>query len=323
VTGGAGYVGSHAVLALSGCGHEVVVYDNLSSGRREAVAGARLIVGDIADRSRLDEAFSLGFDAVLHFAGSVSVADSMVSPEQYYLNNSVNTLRLLDACARHGVQSFVFSSTAAVYGDVFGAALVREDAALAPINPYGSSKAMAERMIRDAANASELKYGILRYFNVVGADPEGRTGPQAATVIPNLMNNLCAALLSEEAEFSVYGADYPTVDGTCVRDFIHVADLAAAHVQILEDLLARRVSSVVNCGYGRGHSVLEVVRAAEQVAGRKLSLRMLGRRAGDPSCVLADVSRLKAQIQWQPRFDDLETMVRHSYQWHARALGRA
>jgi UDP-glucose 4-epimerase len=194
---------------------------------------------------------------------------------------------------------------------------------LAPINPYGSSKAMAERMICDAAAASGLRYGILRYFNVVGADPEGRVGPQPATVSPNLINNLCAALLSQDGEFSVYGQDYPTTDGTCVRDFIHVADLATAHVQVLEQLLERRVSSILNCGYGRGHSVLDVVRVAEQVSGRRLSLRMLSRRAGDPACVLADVQRLKAQICWQPRYDDLETMVRHSYQWHSRALGRS
>ncbi len=322
VTGAAGYIGSHVVRGLCERGFAVTVIDDLSTGDQDALpSNVAFYKGCISETRLLDQVLKGGVRAVLHFAGSVSVPESMFNPSRYYWNNTLNTLHLVEACCRHDVECLVFSSTAAIYGNPERADPVTEQSRINPLNPYGASKAMCERLIVDASRVHGLRYANLRYFNVAGADPEGGLGPQSAEHVPNLVNSLCAALLSESGRFTVYGNDYGTADGTCVRDFIHVSDLAVAHVQVLERLLAGGDSITLNCGYGRGYSVREVLQAGERVAGRRLDVKVAHRRAGDPASVIADVRLLRHVLPWQPRYDDLETMVRHSYQWHARALG--
>ena len=324
VTGGAGYIGSHMVLALLDAGRDVVVLDNLTTGRRELVpAGARLVVGDIADGALLLRLIARhGIGAVVHFAGSIVVPESVADPLGYYLNNTVRTRALIETCVLAGVKHFIFSSTAAVYG-IPAANPVGEDAPTAPISPYGTSKLMTELMLRDTAAAHELRYVALRYFNVAGADPRGRSG-QATPRATHLIKVASEAALGRRDGMEVFGEDYPTPDGTGVRDYIHVADLAEAHVLALGHLERGGGSLTLNCGYGRGHSVRETIAAVKRASGVDFAVRHGPRRAGDPPALVAKSDLIRAKLGWQPRFDDLDTIVAHALGWERQFLsGRA
>lgn len=317
VTGGAGYIGSHAVLALRERGWEVVVLDNLSTGSRHLVPhDVPLRIGDVGDQAFvarvLDETRP---DAVMHFAGSISVPESIANPVKYYTNNFSNTGRLVEACLAAGIDKLIFSSTAAVYG-VPETLPVTEALPTRPINPYGRSKLMTEQLLADVAAASGLRYVALRYFNVAGADPLGRTG-QVLRNSTNLIKVVSELATGHRGGMTVYGTDYETCDGTCVRDFIHVSDLADAHVSALDHLMAGGDSDVMNCGYGRGYSVLAVLRLAGDLTGKTLPYTLGARRAGDPAEVIADPSRLRARLAWTPRYADLETILRTAIAWES------
>ena len=318
VTGGAGYIGSHVVLALLDAGHRVVVIDNLSTGIREQVAPAAVFVeGDIGDTSLLDRLMrDHQIQAVMHFAGSIIVPESVEKPLLYYRNNTLNSHGLIDSCVRNGVGSFIFSSTAAVYG-MPDRLPVFEDAPTQPINPYGSSKLMTEWMLRDAAHAHALRYVALRYFNVAGADPAGRTG-QSTPAATHLIKVACEAALGRRPEIFIFGEDYDTPDGTGIRDYIHVADLAEAHVLALGYLLAGKPSTVLNCGYGHGYSVREVLRAVETAAGEALPIRVGPRRAGDPAALIAGAKQVRERLAWTPHHDHLPTIVSTALAWEKR-----
>jgi len=317
VTGGAGYIGSHVVKQLGDAGHAVTVLDNLSTGRREAVLSGELVVGDLADSALLDSVFGQGqFDAVMHFAGSIVVPESVTDPLKYYANNTANTLELLRACVRHGVKRFIFSSTAAVYG-MADQALVSEEEPLAPINPYGASKMMSERMIADVAAAHPLKYVILRYFNVAGAETGGRLG-QSGAGATHLIRVACQTALGLRPAMTIFGDDYPTPDGTCIRDYVHVEDLAEAHLQALAYLKRGGDSAVLNFGYGRGHSVREVIDAVKKLSGVDFAVRIGERRAGDPAQLVAANDKLKAAFGWQPRGTSLDAITRSALTWEKR-----
>jgi len=320
VTGGAGYIGSHAVLALREAGYGVVVVDDLSTGRRDAVPDdVPLVEGNAGDPYLLKRTFdAFGVIAVLHFAGSIVVPDSVERPLDYYRNNTLNSHALIGACIAAGIRHFIFSSTAAVYG-MPDALPVGEDAPTAPINPYGTSKLMTEWMLRDAAHAHDLRYVALRYFNVAGADPLGRAG-QSTPAATHLIKVACEAALGRRPVVRIFGEDYPTEDGTGVRDYIHVTDLAEAHVLALEYLLAGGASQVLNCGYGHGYSVRAVLRAVEAAAGAPLPVESSPRRAGDPPALIAGAARIRAVLNWQPRLDDLDAIVASALAWErARA----
>jgi UDP-glucose 4-epimerase len=319
VTGGAGYIGSHVVRHLVEAGHQVVVFDNLSTGHRQAVGKAELIVADLEDRATLRSVFDThGFDGVLHFAAHIVVPESVANPIKYYSNNTRNTLNLLQVCAEAGTRFFVFSSTAAVYG-IPETPSVAEDAPLDPINPYGASKMMSERMLMDLGAASELRYVSLRYFNVAGADPERRMG-QATPDATHLIKVACQAALGQRDGITVFGTDYDTPDGTCIRDYIHVEDLAAAHVRALDYLQGGGTSQVLNCGYGRGYSVLEVLDAVKRASGVDFPVHLGARREGDPPALTADATRIRQILDWQPRYDNLDLIVQHALAWERHPL---
>ena len=319
VTGGAGYIGSHVVRHLLEADHRVVVYDNLSTGYREAVGQAELVEADLVDQARLRAVFDAHrFDGVLHFAAHIVVPESVANPIKYYRNNTRNTLNLLEVCAEQGTRFFVFSSTAAVYG-IPDTASVAEDGPLDPINPYGASKMMSERMLMDLGAASDLRYVSLRYFNVAGADPAGRMG-QATPEATHLIKVACQAALGHRDGITVFGTDYDTPDGTCVRDYIHVEDLAAAHVRALDYLEAGGESQVLNCGYGRGYSVLEVLDAVKRASDVDFPVHLGPRRAGDPPALTANATRIRQILDWHPRHDNLDQIVRHALAWEARPL---
>jgi UDP-glucose 4-epimerase len=323
VTGGAGYIGSHVTLQLTEAGHEVVVLDNLSTGRAHAVIGAELVVGDLADGAVLDAVFDRHeFDAVLHFAASIVVPESVADPLRYYTNNTANMLNLLKRVEKQGTPYFVFSSTAAVYGmpDV---SEVTETTPLAPINPYGASKAMDERILADLAYAHPgLHYVALRYFNVAGADAAGRIG-QETPEATHLIKVACQAALGERDGMDIFGTDYPTPDGTCIRDYIHVEDLARAHLDALQYLAAGGESTVLNCGYGRGASVREVIEVVQRVSGVPISTRGVARRAGDPPQLVAVNERIRQVLGWTPRRDDLETIIADAWSWEEKFAARS
>jgi UDP-glucose 4-epimerase len=322
VTGGAGYIGSHMVLALTEMGEEVVVLDNLSTGFWWAIAPeAKLVEGDIGDEALLDRIMAeYSFDAVVHFAGSIVVPDSVRDPLGYYLNNTVKS-RMLMACAvKAGIPRFIFSSTAAVYGNT-AAEPVFEDAPLAPISPYGSSKLMTEWMLKDAHTAHGLQYVALRYFNVAGGDPKGRIG-QSTPRATHLIKVACQAALGQRDSLEVYGTDYATPDGTCLRDYIHVSDLIAAHVDALTHLRKGGESGIFNCGYGKGYSVLDVIKSVERVNGAALPVKFGPRRAGDPAAIVAGAERVRQVLGWQPRYDNLDFIVETALGWERKLARR-
>ncbi|MEJ2674008.1 MAG: UDP-glucose 4-epimerase GalE [Acidihalobacter sp.] len=318
VTGGAGYIGSHVVRQLGEVGHEVVVYDNLSTGHRWALLAGTLVEGDLADGERLDKLFEEHrFDAVLHFAAFIVVPESVAEPLKYYANNTRNTLGLLERVRRFGVPHFVFSSTAAVYG-MPEQTVIDETTPLAPINPYGASKMMSERMLMDLGAAGGPSYVALRYFNVAGADPEARIG-QATPDATHLIKVACQAALGQRERLQIFGTDYATPDGTCIRDYIHVEDLARAHLDALDYLAAGGDSQVLNCGYGRGYSVREVAETVQRVSGVDFRVDEAPRRAGDPPALVAENTRIKEVLGWQPKFDDLETIVADAWRWETKS----
>ena len=318
VTGGAGYIGSHTVLALSDRGEDVVVLDNLSTGFRSVIPeGVELVVGDIGDRALLDSVMDrYEVDAVVHFAGSIVVPDSVTDPLGYYLNNTVKTRELLAAAVAHAVPRFIFSSTAAVYGTP-EIVPVTEDAVLAPISPYGSSKLMTEWMLRDTAAAHPLNYVALRYFNVAGADPQGRAGQSTARAT-HLIKVAVESATGARDHVSIFGTDYDTPDGTGVRDYIHVSDLAAAHLAALDHLRAGEPGGVFNCGYGHGASVRQVLDTVQRVSGQRIDVREEARRAGDPASLVSDPSLLRQTLDWTPQLDDLAVIVEHALRWEQR-----
>jgi len=315
VTGGAGFIGSHMVLALNDAGEDVVVIDNLSTGFCWAVApAAKLIEADIGDEAALDRVMGEHqLDAIVHFAGSIVVPESVVDPLAYYLNNTVKSRALIAAAVRHRVPRFVFSSTAAVYGNP-GNEPVFEDAVVKPISPYGTSKLMTEWMLRDSHYAYGLQYAALRYFNVAGADPKGRSG-QSTPRATHLIKVACQTALGSRAELEVFGTDYDTPDGTCIRDYIHVSDLVTAHLDALKHLRNGGESGVFNCGYGTGYSVLEVIRAVERAIGRKLDVKLAGRRAGDPAAIVAGAEKVRRVLGWRPHHQDLDDIVASALAW--------
>ena len=323
VTGGAGYIGSHAVLALLDAGWPVVVIDNLVTGFRWAVPeGAVFAQGDIADQdlvARLIAEHRIG--AIIHFAGSIVVPESVENPLKYYENNTVKSRSLIESAVRGGVKHFIFSSTAATYG-IPEQVPVREEARTQPINPYGWSKLMTERMLADIAAAHSINYCALRYFNVAGADPQGRSG-QSTAGATHLIKVAVEAAIGKRGHVSVYGTDYQTPDGTGIRDYIHVSDLAAAHVDALEKLIADpSTSHVMNCGYSRGFSVLEVLDSVDRVTNMTIERRMEPRRAGDPDALVADNAKILATLPWRPRRADLDTIVRDALAWERKLAER-
>jgi UDP-glucose 4-epimerase len=303
------------VLALNDAGEDVVVIDNLSTGFCWAVApAAKLIEADIGDEAALDRVMGEHqLDAIVHFAGSIVVPESVVDPLAYYLNNTVKSRALIAAAVRHRVPRFVFSSTAAVYGNP-GNEPVFEDAVVKPISPYGTSKLMTEWMLRDSHYAYGLQYAALRYFNVAGADPKGRSG-QSTPRATHLIKVACQTALGSRAELEVFGTDYDTPDGTCIRDYIHVSDLVTAHLDALKHLRNGGESGVFNCGYGTGYSVLEVIRAVERAVGRKLDVKLAGRRAGDPAAIVAGAEKVRRVLGWRPHHQDLDDIVASALAW--------
>ena len=321
VTGGAGYIGSHAVLALADAGWPVVVIDNLVTGFRWAVdPRARFVEGDIADEALVRQTITdHGIGAIMHFAGSVVVPESVSDPLKYYDNNTARSRSLIGSALAGGVAHFIFSSTAATYG-IPAVSPVTEDAPQVPINPYGWSKLMTERMLADVAAVHPMNYCALRYFNVAGADPAGRSG-QSTAGATHLIKVAVEAALGKRGHVAVFGSDYATPDGTGVRDYIHVSDLADAHVRALEALIADPATSHrLNCGYGRGYSVLEVLDAVDRVTNLRIDRRMEPRRAGDPDALISDNRAIVARFGWTPGYDDLDVIVRHALAWE-RALG--
>ncbi len=321
VTGGCGYIGSHAVLALREAGWPVVVIDNLTTGFRWALPdGVPLEEGDVGDSVRVAEILATHkIGAIMHFAGSIIVPESVEDPLKYYRNNTANSRSLIESAVTAGVRHFIFSSTAATYG-IPEIVPVREDSPKLPINPYGMSKLMTEYMLADVAAAHPINYCALRYFNVAGADPEGRTG-QSTAGATHLIKVAVEAALGKRSHVSVFGTDYDTPDGTGVRDYIHVADLAAAHVHALGKLVtAPDQSHIMNAGYSNGFSVNQVLDAVDRVTNMKLDRRIEGRRAGDPDALIADNSKILATLPWQPRYNDLDMIVTHALAWE-RKLG--
>src|SRR5262245_4633699 len=315
VTGGAGYIGSHMTLELLDAGHSVVVVDDLSTGHASAIpAGVTFQRGDVGDADLITRLIrTMGVDAILHFAGSIVVSDSVANPLGYYLNNTAKSRTLIETAVKSGVRHFIFSSTAAVYGTP-GSAAVTETAPLKPLSPYGNSKLMTEMMLADAARAHDLSYVVLRYFNVAGADPKGRAG-QSTAQATHLIKVACEAALGKRSHLEVFGTDYPTSDGTCIRDYIQVSDLARAHSAALAYLAAGGASETFNCGYGRGFSVLEVVEAVKRAAGRTFEVRLGPRRPGDPAQIVAAAEKIRGALGWTPAYADLDVIVGQALKW--------
>jgi UDP-glucose 4-epimerase len=323
VTGGAGYIGSHMVLALVDAGHEeVVVLDDLSTGYDWALPPeVRLVVGDVADQALVTETILRHqIDAVAHFAAKIVVPESVADPLGYYLANTVKTRALIETAARTNVRHFIFSSTAAVYGEP-EVVPVPETLATNPINPYGRSKLMSEWMLADAAAAHGFTYGVLRYFNVAGADPRGRSG-QSMPAATHLIKVATQAALGQRTHLEVFGTDYPTRDGSCLRDYIQVSDLADAHMVVLDHLRGGGASLTLNCGYGRGYSVLEVVEVVKRISGRDFEVRLSPRRPGDPAQIIAGADRIRNELGWTPKHDDLDAIVAQALAWEDALIKR-
>ena len=321
VTGGAGYIGSHVVRQLGAAGEDVITLDNLCTGFREAVTAGELIVGETGDAGLLDRIFAEhDIDTIMHFAAHTIVPESVSDPLKYYLNNTCSSRTLLEAAQKHGVKHFVFSSTAAVYG-IPPDGKAAEDSPTAPINPYGTSKLMTEWMLRDLAIAGGPSYVALRYFNVAGCEPTGTIG-QSTPKATLLVKVACEAATGKRPGVAIFGTDYPTPDGTGLRDYIHVEDLASAHLDALTYLRDGGASTTLNCGYGHGYSVREVLQAVEKINGAPLNISEETRRAGDPPELVAVADKVRSVLGWKPRYDDLETIVRTSLEWERKIAAR-
>lgn len=314
VTGGAGYIGSHVVKALGPLGFNITVYDNLSTGFREAVTYGELVIGDLSDQKKLQQLFETKkFDAVLHFAGSIVVPDSVKWPLAYYENNTINSHFLLTLCEKFKVNQFIFSSTAAVYG-ISDSGICSEESPVAPINPYGHSKYMTELMLKDFSKTSSFRYVALRYFNVSGADPEGKIG-QSFPKATHLIKAACEAATNKREKLELFGTDYATPDGTCVRDYIHVSDLADAHVKALLYLKSGGSSQVLNCGYGKGFSVREVINKVKEITGANFKVEEKSRRDGDSPKLIAKADLIQKIIGWTPKYNSLDLIVKTAFEW--------
>ena len=322
VTGGAGYIGSHMVHEFADAGEPVVVLDNLSTGFRFLIpASVPFVAGSTGDRALVNDIIARhGITAIIHFAASIVVPESVSDPLMYYSNNTMNTCALLDAAIRAGVRHFIFSSTAAVYG-VTDAGPISENAPTAPLSPYGTSKLMSEIMLHDAARAHGLRFVSLRYFNVAGADPKMRAG-QATPGATHLIKVACETAIGKRPKIEIFGTDYPTPDGTCIRDYIHVSDLVNAHSSALAYLRSGGASTTLNCGYGRGASVLEVIEAVRRATGRDFPVEVSRRRPGDAPSLVANVERIHATLPWRPRFQNLDTIVSHALAWEKELASR-
>ena len=314
ITGGAGYIGSHVVKQLGEKGYDILTVDNLSTGHKEAVLYGKLEILDLSDKEKLKEVIkNFSPDAVMHFAASIEVAESVKNPLKYYRNNTANTLNLLEVLKELGIDKFIFSSTAAVYGEPENVP-IKETESLNPINPYGKSKAFVENILKDMSNAYGFRYVSLRYFNVAGADPEGRIG-ESHNPETHLIPLILKTAKGERENIKIFGTDYPTPDGTAIRDYIHVEDLANAHIVALEYLLNGGESDVFNCGYGHGYSVREVVEAAKKVTGIDFPVEETDRRPGDPAILVADNSKLLKKLNWKPKYDDIEYIIKTAWDW--------
>jgi UDP-glucose 4-epimerase len=319
VTGGAGYIGSHMVKALGKKGYEIIIFDNLSTGHKWAVLCGELIIGDLSDQKKLEAVFEKHKpDVVMHFAAHIIVHESIEDPIKYYLNNTINSVSLLKACIKYGIKKFIFSSTAAVYGIPEKVPLT-EDAPLKPINPYGKSKMMIEEILADCSQAYGLQYVSLRYFNVSGADPKGQIG-QVSPEPTHLIARALKAAKGDLPFLEIYGTDYPTSDGTCIRDYIHVDDLADAHLLTLEYLLSGGKSDLYNCGYGSGYSVREVIREAKKVTRVDFSVIEGKRREGDPPALTADSTKIRKELSWNPKYNDLAFIIKTAWDWETKFL---
>ena len=317
VTGGAGYIGSHVVKLLATRGHHVVTLDNLTKGFAGSVVAGRLIVGDTGDKDLVNQVLrDEDIDTVMHFAAWTIVPESVEQPLIYYLNNTCNARTLIECCIENGVDNFVFSSTAAVYG-IPGNSFCSEDTPTVPINPYGSSKLMAEQILRDACAANDMRHVILRYFNVAGCDPDGEIG-QSTEGATLLIKVACEAATGKRDLIRIFGTDYPTPDGTGIRDYIHVQDLAAAHLSAMDYLNRGSDSVTLNCGYGHGYSVREVLDTVQQVGHNKLNIIETDRRTGDPPALVAEPALLRQLLDWQPHHDNLQEIVEHALLWERK-----
>ncbi len=322
VTGGAGYIGSHVVKQLGEMGEQVIVLDNLSTGFSESVLSGELVAGDTGDLALVEKVLrDYKIDSVLHFAAHTIVPESVADPLKYYGNNTCSTRNLLACCQSCGVQNFIFSSTAAVYGEL-EVGVATEDSPKAPINPYGRSKLMSEWMLQDLCSVTDMNSVILRYFNVAGSDPDGKIG-QSTRNATLLIKVACEAAIGKRDQIYVFGTDYATPDGTGIRDYIHVDDLAAAHLSALDYLRTGGESTTLNCGYGHGYSVREVIDSVERVSGTKLNVVESPRRAGDPPKLVANADAIKATLGWEPRLNDLDTIVKTSLEWEKKLAALA
>ncbi len=322
ITGGAGYIGSHMVAALGEQGYDVLVYDNLSTGYRDSLLFGKLVIGDLGDKALLRKSLrDFRPDAVMHFAAFIQVGESVKEPLKYYQNNSINAVNLLDAMMAEEIQNFIFSSTAAVYGFPKRTPIVEREP-INPINPYGSAKAFVEQVLHDLSLAKDFRYVSLRYFNAAGADPQARIG-ERHNPETHLIPLVLKAAKGERENVVIYGNDYPTPDGTCIRDYIHVMDLVDAHMRALQYLFEGNKSEVFNCGYGHGYSVRQVLDVTRSVTGIDFPVRESQRREGDSPILVADSSKLKQRLDWNPRFDDLKYIIKTAWEWEKKVGGRS